>query len=83
MCDGPDYKGLADDLERNVDRLEDVIASNKKVAEQMGDEIDYLQAAHAQTLARKGNLMRDWLADQMMKHKLRCQIRGLGGEPIV
>lgn len=61
---------------------DDKIRSHELVLNQMGVEIDHLKAAHAQTLARKSNVMRDWLNDQTRLWKLRCQIRELGHDPI-
>lgn len=45
-------------------------------------ELDFVREQHAQTLARKSNVMQDWLADQKTKWQLRCQLREHGHEPI-
>lgn len=45
-------------------------------------ELDFVKEQHAQTLARKSNVMQDWLKDQTTKWKLRCQLRENGHEPI-
>ena len=83
MCDGPDYKGLADDLERDVEAMKEAAVRDGAMLSQLSLEIDFMKEQHAQTSARKSNLMRDWLKDQTTKWKLRCQIRETGHEPIV
>ncbi len=50
--------------------------------EGLGRELAHLKDMHTQTLARKSNVMQDWLRDQTLKWKLRCQIREAGNEPI-
>lgn len=55
---------------------------SNKVA-QFAEEIAFLKESHQLTAERKSDLMRDWLADQDVKHSLRCQLRGAGIVPVV
>ncbi len=69
-------------LEKEVEQLREATRTGSESLIGLQKELDFVKGQHAQTLARKSNLMRDWLADQTTKWKLRCQIRGAGDEPI-
>ena len=81
-------KGFIEDL-RTMERIcldciakEDVALRDEEVIRGLTKELDFVKEQHAQTSARKSNLMRDWLADRTTIWSLRCQIRELGGEPL-
>ncbi len=50
---------------------------------QLTAEIAFLEERQALTVARKSDLMQDWLADQAVKNSLRCQLRRAGLEPVI
>ena len=81
-------KGIVQDIRTMEHRCLDC-PDKEEAARRDGEEIigltaelDFAREQHAQTLARKSNLMQDWLADRTTIWKLRCQIRGLDHEPI-
>ncbi len=69
------------DLERDIEAMKEAAVRDEGLIRQLGVEIAFVEEQHAQTSARKSNLMRDWLSDQTVKWKLRCQVRENGHEP--
>lgn len=78
-----DFEERVDDLEHDIEEMQAAATRDEEVIRQLSLELDFVKEQHAQTSARKSNLMRDWLADQRTKWRLRCQLRGHGYEPIV
>ena len=82
MATTSDYQEHVHDLEKEVDELKETRDRDREVIRGLLKELEFAKEQHAQTLARKSNVMQDWLADQT-KWKLRCQLREAGHEPLV
>ncbi len=81
-------KGIVQDVDRMQLRCldcpdkDEAARAAAETIEGLIREIEHLKDMHTQTLARKSNVMQDWLRDQTLKWKLRCQIREAGCDPI-
>ena len=80
MATTSDYQEHVYDLEKEVEDLKSAAVRDETVISGLLVELEFVRGQQTQTLARKSNVMQDWLVDQTTKHKLRCQIRALRGQ---